>query len=323
MQLEHQRTCLELYSCGGRRGRQPTKCVQKQAPMSRGGGPGAAKGSITAGYGGAMEGSDLYPGLLNTQCCLSLGTHGCPRGGTGGSSAWPLTGSSVVHCCPEGLIVEACRVIAEIYEKGRHKGSTQYPTINQHHLRPSSNQHSARPINQRLWYRPSSNQHSARPVNQRLRYRPSSTHQYSARPVNQRLNSCRRSSTQHITRSINQGVRCCGPRGPRGGWAWPVVLLVLGEEEAGSVAESIGGHQLRLALVWKAIVHGSLPAAPWGESAGGSLWGLWEDALERGVGRGPEQAAAAFLEERSFLSSETFPMWMGNINMTSGDFRQT
>ncbi|KAF3832790.1 hypothetical protein F7725_026455, partial [Dissostichus mawsoni] len=27
---------------------------------------------------------------------------------------------------------------------------------------------SARPINQRLWYRPSSNQHSARPVNQWL-----------------------------------------------------------------------------------------------------------------------------------------------------------
>lgn len=97
---------------------------------------------------------------------------------------------------------------------------------------------------------------------------------------------------------------------------------------------------------------GAPPSAPWGESAGGALWGLWEDALERGVGRGPglgtgrggrvrvlvvlveggladscvssaEQAAAAFLEEYSFLSSETFPMWMGNINMTSGDFRQT
>ncbi|XP_071062854.1 uncharacterized protein [Pseudochaenichthys georgianus] len=101
-------------------------------------------------------------------------------------------------------------------------GTKEAPTINQHHLRPSSNQHSARPVNQRLWYRPSSthqysarpvnqrlwyrpsstHQYSARPVNQRLWYRPSSTHQYSARPINQRLNSCRRSSTQHITRSI-------------------------------------------------------------------------------------------------------------------------
>lgn len=31
----------------------------------------------------------------------------------------------------------------------------------------------------------------------------------------------------------------------------------------------------------------------------------------------------AFFEGCSFLSSETFPMWMGNVNMTSGDFRLT
>lgn len=36
-----------------------------------------------------------------------------------------------------------------------------------------------------------------------------------------------------------------------------------------------------------------------------------------------EEGGAALLEGRSFLSSETFPMWMGNISMTSGDFRLT
>ncbi|KAI4826867.1 hypothetical protein KUCAC02_030297, partial [Chaenocephalus aceratus] len=76
------------------------------------------------------------------------------------------------------------RVIAEIYEKGRHKGSTQYPTINQHHLRPSSNQH------------------SARPVNQRLRYRPSSTHQYSARPSTSGSEGMAAILTRHL------GSRC-------------------------------------------------------------------------------------------------------------------
>lgn len=36
-----------------------------------------------------------------------------------------------------------------------------------------------------------------------------------------------------------------------------------------------------------------------------------------------EEAGAAVLEGCSFLSSETFPMLMGNVNWTSGDFRLT
>lgn len=79
---------------------------------------------------------------------------------------------------------------------------------------------------------------------------------------------------------------------------------------------------------------------------------MWEDPLERGARRGAgfgagrggkvgEEAemdvssveseagvssvegADAFLEGRCFLSNETFPMWMGSVSMTSGDFRHT
>lgn len=46
--------------------------------------------------------------------------------------------------------------------------------------------------------------------------------------------------------------------------------------------------------------------------------------LEAGVSSAAaEGGGAAFLEGCSFLSSETFPMWMGNVNWTSGDFRLT
>ncbi len=36
-----------------------------------------------------------------------------------------------------------------------------------------------------------------------------------------------------------------------------------------------------------------------------------------------EDGGGAFFEGCSFLSSETFPMWMGKVSWTSGDFRLT
>lgn len=36
-----------------------------------------------------------------------------------------------------------------------------------------------------------------------------------------------------------------------------------------------------------------------------------------------EEGGAAFLQVFSFWSSETFPILMGSVNMTSGDFRLT
>lgn len=42
-----------------------------------------------------------------------------------------------------------------------------------------------------------------------------------------------------------------------------------------------------------------------------------------GVSDGAVAGGADFLDGRSFLSKETLPMWMGRVNMTSGDFRLT
>lgn len=73
---------------------------------------------------------------------------------------------------------------------------------------------------------------------------------------------------------------------------------------------------------------------------------MWEDILERGVGRGAglgagkegdgeeeeallsgasleEEGASGFFVERLFLLSATLPMWTGNVRTTSGDFRLT
>lgn len=74
---------------------------------------------------------------------------------------------------------------------------------------------------------------------------------------------------------------------------------------------------------------------------------MWEDILARGRGAGlgagrgvtEEDAGvsgsdtevfgsvleeeASFLDRQSFLSSETFPIWIGNVSVTSGDFKQT
>lgn len=97
------------------------------------------------------------------------------------------------------------------------------------------------------------------------------------------------------------------------------------------------------------------PTAPWCSSAGGALGEMRDESLDRGAGRGAgfgavrggnggvvvplvdsaveaeavivsvwaEGEAAAVVEGRNFLSSETFPMWTGNVNVTSGDFRRT
>lgn len=62
----------------------------------------------------------------------------------------------------------------------------------------------------------------------------------------------------------------------------------------------------------------------------GGIVGVVAEAEVSGVEAGvsvssaaAEEGGAALLEGCSFLSSETFPMWMGKVNMTSGDFRLT
>lgn len=71
--------------------------------------------------------------------------------------------------------------------------------------------------------------------------------------------------------TVLRGVRC------RGSCNRPAVLLVLGEKEAGSVAESVGWHHLRLALVGEAVIHRiptlcSFPVVSW-RRTGGTMGG--------------------------------------------------
>lgn len=71
----------------------------------------------------------------------------------------------------------------------------------------------------------------------------------------------------HQTRT-SSGIRCwvnCGATEQRvtGCSARPSVWQVLGEKEAGGIAESIGWHQLRLALVGVTIVYCGSPLCYW------------------------------------------------------------
>ncbi|KAF3856875.1 hypothetical protein F7725_017598, partial [Dissostichus mawsoni] len=104
--------------------------------------------TTTEGGGGRYAGECHTYYILLVPICgkLALRSHCRPREASQGRR-----GPQASPSCRAHSLQHPQPVIAEIYEKGRHKGSTQYPTINQHHLRPSSNQHSARPINQRLW----------------------------------------------------------------------------------------------------------------------------------------------------------------------------
>ncbi|TNN42047.1 hypothetical protein EYF80_047794 [Liparis tanakae] len=99
----------------------------------------------------------------------------------------------------------------------------------------------------------------------------------------------------HRARGVPGGVGRGGSLGTRltGGGAGSIVLLVLGEEEAGGVAEGVGRHQLGLPLVGEAVAALSPALGPLvvlhGRGAGGAVRGHPGARVGPGSGFGPRR----------------------------------